>query len=49
MYDRRYFSKIPQKLPGLYALYDGHNGKKCIYVGKSDKNLGRRVVHHLVQ
>ena len=48
MYDRRYFSKIPQKLPGLYALYDGHNGKKCIYVGKSDKNLGRRVVHHLV-
>ena len=48
MYDRRYFSEIPSGLPGLYALYDGHNGDKCVYVGKSDTGLRRRVVHHLV-
>ena len=48
MYDRRYFSEIPSKSSGLYALYDGHNGDKCVYVGKSDKGLRRRVVHHLV-
>ena len=48
MYDRRYFSEIPSRLPGLYALYDGHNGNKCVYVGKSDTELRRRVVHHLV-
>ena len=35
MYDRRYFSEIPSESPGLYALYDGHNGNKCVYVGKS--------------
>ena len=48
MYDRRYFSEIPSGLPGLYALYDGHDGNKCVYVGKSDTGLRRRVLHHLV-
>ena len=47
MYDSSAFKEVPNKLPGLYALYDGFTGKKCVYVGKSDTNLRRRIVHHL--
>ena len=47
MYHSSAFKEIPNKSPGLYALYDGFRGNKCVYVGKSDTNLRRRITHHL--
>ena len=46
MYDTRSFSKVPEK-PGIYALYDGFLGNKCVYVGKSG-NIKNRIRDHLI-
>ena len=46
MYHSSILSPIPNE-PGIYALYDGINGNKCVYVGKSGK-LKTRVRDHLV-
>jgi len=46
MYDTRSFSKVPEK-SGIYALYDGFLGNKCVYVGKSG-NIKNRIRDHLI-
>ena len=46
MYHSSILSPVPNE-PGIYALYDGINGNKCVYVGKSGK-LKTRVRDHLV-
>ena len=46
MYHSSTFKTVPDK-PGIYALYDGFRGNKCVYVGKSGK-LKTRIRDHLI-
>ena len=46
MYHSSILNPVPND-PGIYALYDGINGNKCVYVGKSGK-LKTRVRDHLI-
>jgi len=46
MYHSSILKPVPND-PGIYALYDGINGNKCVYVGKSGQ-LKTRVRDHLI-